>query len=107
MKSLTVLLLSYLCCSTTTAAELPPAWAYAQNPPNNIAAPDDTSIRRVPNSDVNYTFAQVKDLFFAPDWHPQDHAVLPDVVAHGRKPDVYACGFVTAPMALVGQKMLL
>jgi len=36
--------------------------------------------------------SQARDLFFAPDWHPTDHPPLPDIVAHGRKPDVMACG---------------
>ncbi|GGY77582.1 cytochrome c-binding protein [Cellvibrio zantedeschiae] len=93
MKQLTFLLYSLLYCDVALAIETPPQWAYAQNPPNSIVQPNDNSIRHVPNSDLSYTFAQVKDLFFAPDWHPQDHAPLPDVVAQGRKPDVYACGF--------------
>lgn len=93
MKHLMSLLCSLLFCNFVLATEVPPAWAYAQNPPNNLAQPNDDAIRHVPNSNVSYTFAQVKDLFFAPDWHPQDHAPLPDVVAHGRKPNVYACGF--------------
>ncbi len=35
---------------------------------------------------------QERDLFFVPDWHPDDHPAMPDVVAHGRMPDVRACG---------------
>jgi cytochrome c553 len=35
---------------------------------------------------------QARDLFSALDWHPSDHPSLPDIVAHGRKPDVMACG---------------
>ena len=31
--------------------------------------------------------------FIAPIWHPGDHRPLPDIVASGRKPDVFACGF--------------
>jgi cytochrome c553 len=93
MKYLISLFFAFLFCELTIAADTPPPWAYAQNPPNNLVTPDDRTIRHVPNSHATYTFAQVKDLFFAPDWHPQDHAPLPDVVAHGRKPDVYACGF--------------
>lgn len=93
MKNLIFLLSSLLACDLTFAIETPPTWAYAQNPPSTIAPPNDNSIRHVPNSDISYTFAQLKDLFFAPDWHPQDHPPMPDVVAHGRKPDVFACGF--------------
>ena len=29
----------------------------------------------------------------APIWHPGDHRPLPDIVASGRKPDVFACGY--------------
>lgn len=56
-------------------------------------APDDGAIRRVPDSAVEYTLPQLKNPFFAPDWHPEDHPALPGVVAHGRKPDVWACGY--------------
>jgi cytochrome c553 len=41
---------------------------------------------------VTFTDAQLDDPYFAPDWHPLDHRPAPDVVAHGRAPDVYACG---------------
>jgi cytochrome c553 len=47
----------------------------------------------VPGSDRAWTLTQVRDSFFSPDWHPQDHPALPEIVAHGRKPDVLACGF--------------
>jgi cytochrome c553 len=72
--------------------EKPPAWAYPVNPPDFKPPPDDGSPRRVPNSDLTLTLTQVRDLFFSPDWHPGDHAAQPEVVARGRKPDVFACG---------------
>jgi cytochrome c553 len=46
----------------------------------------------VPGSDVTFTLTQTRDLFFSPDWHPADHPAQPEVVARGRKPDVFACG---------------
>ncbi|HEY6240170.1 MAG TPA: c-type cytochrome [Burkholderiales bacterium] len=49
--------------------------------------------RRVPNSSATYTLTQIRDRFIAPVWHPEDHPPLPPVVAQGRKPDVFACGF--------------
>jgi cytochrome c553 len=52
----------------------------------------DTIPRRVPDSSATFTTTQERDLFFSPDWHPQDHAPMPEVVARGRKPDVRACG---------------
>ena len=74
------------------AAELP-AWAYPLPSPDHKPAADDGSIRRVSGSTVGYTLGQVRDLFSAPDWHPEDHPKMPDIVAAGRKPDIYACGF--------------
>lgn len=75
------------------AADTPPAWAYLMNPPDFKPAPDDGVPRRVPNSSASYTLTQLRDRFIAPVWHPQEHPALPPVVAQGRKPDVFACGF--------------
>jgi cytochrome c553 len=68
-----------------------PAWAYPWAP-DFKAAPDDGIPRHVPDSAAAFTITQERDLFFAPDWHPEDHPAMPDVVAHGRPPDVRACG---------------
>src|SRR5580700_7213069 len=68
-----------------------PAWAYPWAP-DYKAPPDDGVPRHVSNSTAAFTITQERDLFFAPDWHPDDHPPLPDVVAHGRQPDVRACG---------------
>ena len=54
--------------------------------------PDDGTLRRVPDSDAAFTRTQLRDLFFAPDWHPGDHSPMPPVVSRGRRPDVFACG---------------
>jgi cytochrome c553 len=75
------------------AADPPPAWAYPVNPPGFKPAADDGTPRRVPGSDVAYTLSQVRDRFVAPDWHPADHPAMPEVVARGRKPGVFACGY--------------
>ena len=71
----------------------PPAWAYVIPPPDAKPARDDGKIRRVPDSAAGYTLKEVTDRFSAPDWHPGDHPKMPDIVAHGRKPDVNACGY--------------
>ena len=68
-----------------------PAWAYPWAP-DFKAAPDDGVPRHVPDSAAAFTVTQERDLFFAPDWHPDDHPPMPDVVAHGRPPEVRACG---------------
>jgi cytochrome c553 len=68
-----------------------PAWAYPWSPDFKVA-PDDGLPKHVPDSTAAFTITQERDLFFAPDWHPDDHPSMPDIVAHGRKPDVRACG---------------
>ena len=73
-------------------SEGPPAWAYPVNPPDFKPVPDDGKPRSVPDSSASYTVPQTRDRFLAKVWHPEDHPALPDVVAHGRKPDVFACG---------------
>jgi cytochrome c553 len=84
---------SMLWAGSAFAQEKPPAWAYPVNPPDFKAPPDDGTPRKVPGSGVTMTLTQVRDLFFSPDWHPTDHPPQPEVVARGRKPDVFACGF--------------
>src|SRR5579872_2340805 len=73
--------------------EPPPPWAYVVNPPDFKELPDDGSLRHVPDSTAAFTLTALRDRFFAPDWHPNDHAPMPGVVAQGRKPGVFACGF--------------
>ena len=75
------------------AAEGPPAWAYPVNPPDLKPRPEDGVLRRVPDSNAAYSVTQLRDRFIAPVWHPGDHPPLPQVVAEGRKPNVFACGF--------------
>ena len=76
----------------------PPYWAYPLNPPSNAAdpAPDHTP-HRVPGSDATFTTEQLHDLYTAPDWHPAAHPAMPEIVARGRKPDVYACAYCHLP----------
>jgi len=75
------------------AAEGPPEWAYPVNPPDFKPPEEDGVPRRVPGSSATYTVTQLRDRFIAPVWHPSEHPPLPPVVAQGRKPDVFACGF--------------
>jgi cytochrome c553 len=87
--------------ATPAAAEfVVPAWAYPVDPPAiaiSTAPTDDGTLLRVPGSRVELTTSQVKDLFAAPDWHPDSHPPLPEVVARGRKPQVMACGYCHLP----------
>jgi cytochrome c553 len=68
-----------------------PAWAYPWDPDFKVPVADDKP-QRVPASAATFSWIQARDLFFAPDWHPEDHPPMPPIVASGRKPDVRACG---------------
>ena len=87
------------------AAE-PPPWAYGfPGPPSaNIPAapatppaPDDGALRRLPGSTLSFTVTQIRDGFGPADWYPGDHPQMPDIVAHGRKPEVRACSLCHYP----------
>jgi cytochrome c553 len=67
-----------------------PQWAYPVAPPPK--PPDAAKPIQLPGSTKQYTQAQIDDRFSPPDWYPEDHAALPDVVAHGRPPNGLACG---------------
>ncbi len=58
--------------SPAQSEEVPPAWAYPVNPPDFKPTPDDGTLRRVSDSTAAFTLTQLRDLFFAPDWHPGD-----------------------------------
>jgi len=77
-------------------AQFPPPWAYTLNTPPAPGvkpAPPDESPRTVPGSALALTPAQTRHAFNPPDWPPGDHPPMPPSVAHGRKPDLRACGF--------------
>jgi len=86
--------------SVNGADGIPPPWAYPVNPPGGQPVPDDGSLRRVPDSAAAFTLTQIRDLFAAPDWHPEQHPAMPAAVSHGRKPDVFACGYCHLPNGL-------
>ena len=99
------------------AADAPPPWAYgftgpapatppaapapapggrAGGPPANAPAPDET-LHKLPGSSGAFTLAQIRDAFGPADWYPGDHPSMPDVVAHGKRPDVRACSLCHYP----------
>ena len=88
------------------AADGPPGWAYGfpPGPAGPAAAPapappaaPDTSVKHLPGSSGAFTIPQIRDAFGPADWYPGDHPPMPDVVSHGRRPDVRACGLCHYP----------
>ena len=86
-------LLLALSVSAPCGAQTPPEWAYPVNPPGFKPRADDGAPRRVDGSNATYTLTQLRDRFVSPVWYPAEHPAQPEVVARGRKPDVFACGF--------------
>ena len=95
-----ILMLACLTGTVAGAEKSPPPWAFAVNPPGTQPAPDDGTLRRVPSSSAAFTLTQIRDLFTVPDWHPDDHPPMPEVVRHGAKPGVFACGYCHLPNGL-------
>src|SRR5690349_21699558 len=78
-----------------------PQWAWAVMPPAPPAQPgaapaappaDDGTVLHVEGSSVGLTRTQVRGIPTIPDWHPEDHGPIPDIVNKGRM-GVRACGF--------------
>jgi cytochrome c553 len=70
----------------------PPGWAFpfgeqvAQSPRKEEPGP-----LKIPGSAKTYTQAQIDDAFNPPDWFPDEHPPMPQVVARGAGKDVRAC----------------
>src|SRR3954453_12252688 len=91
---------------TNALAADPPGWAYGFPPAGTPAPPaaapatppaPDPSVKHLSGSTGAFTRAQISDRFGPADWYPSDHPTMPDVVAHGKKPDVFACSLCHYP----------
>ena len=94
--SLLILVITAL--SVHAQSSIPPPWAYTVNPsppPGAKPAPPavDPAPQSIPGSGVSLTIAQTRDAFNPPDWFPEAHPPMPTSVAHGRRPELRACGF--------------
>jgi len=116
-RFLALLGLSALSCTSLTciavAADVPPPWAYGfegppvlqtavepQGPasaPQSRPATPDVRPRSLPGSELQFTLEQIHDPFGPADWYPNDHPTMPNIVAHGTKPDVMACALCHYP----------
>src|SRR5436305_714149 len=89
------------------AADVPMPWAYGfiTLPPATGAAPptvpanpppppDNVTNLTIPGSTLTFTRAQLANRYGPADWFPQEHAPMPEIVAHGRQaanPTIFAC----------------
>ena len=90
-----------------------PAWAYPPGPAGNSRggagrglgrglggqpAPDPGPQLHIPGSSAAYTAMQVRNMFDIPDWFPNDHPAMPDMVSHGdRANNAGGCGYCHLP----------
>jgi hypothetical protein len=73
-------------------------WLFPLSPlPADPPSYDNVTPLHIPRSKNTFTEAQLNNLFSAADWFPQSHTVMPDIVARGRPPEVYACGYCHTP----------
>ena len=87
------------------AAEAPREWAYGTQPAASAATQDkrrphaapDNGMQHLSGSTLEFTRAQINDRFGAADWFPGDHPEMPEIVAHGRKPQIWACSLCHYP----------
>ena len=94
------LLCLILCACKQSVLEPVPEWAYPTNPappPGQKAPAPPQGTFQIPTSKLSFTRPELSNLFAAPDWHPEGHPPMPQVVSHGRLPEVRACGYCHLP----------
>ena len=73
-------------------------WAYVLNDPSaSTSAPDPDEVVTVPGSSVSMPRSAISLDNGPPDWHPDDHPPMPEVVARGGGDGVVACGYCHLP----------
>ena len=73
-------------------------WAYVLNDPvEDAKAPDPHEVVTVPGSSVLMRRSAIAIANGPPDWHPDSHPPMPEVVARGGGPGVAACGYCHLP----------
>src|SRR5438309_7131897 len=95
---------AFACLYTADPDVGPPSWAYGTDP---VAAglgrstsgnrARDLNPRHLTGTDLTFTYSQIQDRFAPADWFPSDHPKMPEVVARGRQPQVWACALCHYP----------
>ena len=77
--------------AVAVAADAPPDWAYPTAPANFQPPPDNGQPKHVAGSTKTFTEKDINDATNPPDWFPDEHPPMPQLVAHGKAPVVHAC----------------
>lgn len=86
---------AFLWCAALAAApqgDPPPSWAFIVLQDESDPPPTSKLIT-VPGSELHVTEKAADDPYAVADWFPEDHPSMPQVVAHGRRPHLWACGY--------------
>ena len=70
-----------------------PTWSYGVAPP----AIDPSTVFELPGSGRSFTHGEIRNPFGPADWYPDSHPTMPDIVANGNYPDVWACALCHYP----------
>jgi cytochrome c553 len=99
MKSVgCIVMLAALVAGAPALAAERPDWAFPVTDKVLPPSRDDGKPKTAPGSTLALTRDQIDDLFNAPDWFPDLHPAMPQVVAHGNKDaGVRACGSCHLP----------
>src|SRR5436309_16119981 len=93
MKTITcAMMLALALASAAAAAAERPDWAFP--PPGVTGAPrkpESGELKHVPGSSKTYTQSQIDSFNEPPDWFPDEHPQMPQIVAQGRGREVRAC----------------
>ena len=99
MKSVgCIVMVAALVAGAPALAAERPDWAFPVTDKVLPPSRDDGKPKTAPGSALALTRDQIDDLFNAPDWFPDLHPAMPQVVAHGNKDaGVRACGSCHLP----------
>jgi cytochrome c553 len=93
-KQLSLALTCVFAAGTALAQEVDTAtdWAYAV-----VSQPADGPKHTLPGAEGSYTRAEIGNIYGPVDWFPDSHPTMPDIVANGRFPRVWACSLCHYP----------
>jgi cytochrome c553 len=75
-----------------------PDWAFPVTDKVQPPIKEDTSVKTAPGSTLELTRAQIDDAYNPPDWFPDMHPPMPEIVRHGNKDEkVLACALCHLP----------
>ena len=117
LTTVPTVVVSFVALSAQEPRPLPPSWAYGLPPvppgeyppqappvlpptefvppPRPATSPDQ--LRQAEGSTLRFTTQQVGYRHGPADWFPDDHPVMPEIVAHGKNPEVRACAMCHLP----------